>query len=101
MCVPGFTIFTKDKPMPTANKVVVMYANKVFHPKRPNLETSRSPDTPPMIENNTKGTAMNFKSRIKIIPNGSIQRIVNSFQPMKLDTKAHITPSTRPMTILT
>ena len=43
---------------------------------------------------------MNFSSRIKIVPKGSIQLIVNSFQPKALERNAQITPSTSPMRIL-
>ena len=54
-----------------------------------------------IIENKTKGTAMNFNSLINIMPKGSIHRIVNSFHPNKLDIKAQTIPKINPITILT
>jgi hypothetical protein len=61
---------------------------------------SVSPEIPDIIEKRTRGTAMNFKSLMKIAPKGSIQFIVKEFHPRKLDIKAHKTPSTNPITIL-
>ena len=54
----------------------------------------------PIIENSTKGTAMNFNNRMNMVPNGSIQRMVNAFHPIELDKKAHPIPKRRPITIL-
>ena len=52
-----------------------------------------------MIENNTNGTAMSFNKLIKIVPNGSIQFIVNELHPIELDSKAQMIPRTIPINI--
>jgi len=51
------------------------------------------------MENNTKGTAINFKRFMKIVPNGSIQLIVNALQPNELDNNAQTIPSIIPIRI--
>jgi hypothetical protein len=56
-------------------------------------------DMPLIMENNTNGTAINFSKLMKILPKGSIQLIVNSLQPILLESKAYNTPSTSPAMI--
>ena len=54
-----------------------------------------------MLENNTKGMAMSFNRLINMVPNGAIQSIVKSLQPIEELSNAQRIPKTRPIMICT
>lgn len=73
--------------------------DSVRKPSFPNTDKSDKPVMPHIIEKKIRGTAINFKRLIKIVPNGAIQLFVNSLNPNQEDIKAHSTPITNPTSI--
>ena len=93
---PGFTIFTIAKPIKIATKVVPTYIIMVFAPIFLILEISFKSEIPLIKEASIKGTAINFKRLIKIVPKGLIQSVTKPFPPAMEFIK---NPKTIPRTI--
>jgi len=65
-CAPKGTA----KPINTAINVVIMKNTIVFQPIDPSFFISPMEIMPQISDNKTRGTAMNFKRLMKIVPNG-------------------------------
>ena len=70
-------MFTINKPVVTAKTVDTKYKAMVFEPILESFDMSLKLATPLISDAKTKGTAINFKRLINIVPNGLIQSLVN------------------------
>ena len=89
------------KPTVVANIVVIRYMLMVLYPIRESLVISVRLEIPFTRETNIRGTAMSFSSLRKIVPQGSIQLIVNFSHPSQTDISPQSIPSPIPINILT
>ena len=77
-------MLTNNSPKVTATTVVKRYIVIVLPPILESLEISLKLLTPFISEAKTNGTAINFNKLMKILPQGFIQSLVKSNQPILL-----------------